>query len=586
MPVRPQPQDQVAAETATDTGPCSETRDDVTLTEPSDDAPPPARGPRRAVRVARACRSALVTASAGLLVLFALVAPNTLGLLTPKAFLRVPLEALLGFGLLMLLPGRARQVVAVLAGACLGLLAIIKGFDMGFFKVLARPFDPVLDWALLDDAVGVLRESIGPGGARAVAVATALLGVGVLVLTALSVMRLARLAVRHSAVATSGIAVLALTWTTCAMVGAQIVPGVPVASRSASLFAYTRAVTVNAGLRDRQAFAAQAALDPFEKTPGEELLTGLRGKDVLLAFVESYGRSAVENPELASEVNAVLDDGTRRLAAAGFSARSGFLTSPTAGGGSWLAHSTLLSGLWIDNQQRYRTFVSSDRLTLNSAFRRANWRTVGMMPGVTRAWPEGKIYHYDTVYDSHSLGYRGPNFSWAPVPDQYTLQAFERLERGKPGRGPIMAEFPMVSSHGPWAPLPKMIDWEDVGDGSVYRAIAAQGRKPDDVWKDTTQIRAAYRSSIAYSLTSLISYVERYGDDSLVLVFLGDHQPAPLVTGEGAGRDVPITLVTRNQAVLDRVSSWGWDEGLRPGPHAPVWPMNAFRDRFLTTFSS
>jgi hypothetical protein len=34
--------------------------------------------------------------------------------------------------------------------------------------------------------------------------------------------------------------------------------------------------------------------------------------------------------------------------AAGFSAKSTFLTSPTFGGISWLAHSTLQSGMWID----------------------------------------------------------------------------------------------------------------------------------------------------------------------------------------------------------------------------------------------
>ena len=83
------------------------------------------------------------------------------------------------------------------------------------------------------------------------------------------------------------------------------------------------------------------------------------------------------------------------------------------GGGSWLAHATLLSGLWIDNQQRYRTLVSSDRLTLTSAFQRAGWRTVGVEPAITGAWPEGEFYGYDRVYDSRNLGYRGPRFSYA-----------------------------------------------------------------------------------------------------------------------------------------------------------------------------
>src|SRR6185369_6228592 len=117
-----------------------------------------------------------------------------------------------------------------------------------------------------------------------------------------------------------------------------------------------RARQVGSSLRDEEAFANLAAVDKFRNTPDDKLLTGLRGKDLMVAFVESYGRTAVEHPEVA----AVLDEGTRKLTAAGFASRSGWLTSPTTGGGSWLAHSTFQSGLWIDNQQRYSTLVSSD----------------------------------------------------------------------------------------------------------------------------------------------------------------------------------------------------------------------------------
>jgi hypothetical protein len=38
--------------------------------------------------------------------------------------------------------------------------------------------------------------------------------------------------------------------------------------------------------------------------------------------------------------------------------------------------------------------------------------------------------------------------------------------------------------------------------------------------------------------------------------------------------------------VLDQIAGWGWEDGLRPRPQAPVWPMNAFRDRFLTAFDT
>jgi hypothetical protein len=149
-----------------------------------------------------------------------------------------------------------------------------------------------------------------------------------------------------------------------------------------------------------------------------------------------------------------------------------------------------------------------------------------------------------------------------------------------------MAEVTLLSSHTPWAPLPRLIDWKDVGDGSVYGPMAKEGDPPAVVWRDPNRVRTEYRRSIEYTLNSLISYVEKYGNDNLVLVFLGDHQPAPIITGAGASRDVPITIVAHDRAVLDRISGWGWQDGLKPGPNAPVWRMNAFRDRFLTAFGS
>ena len=48
---------------------------------------------------------------------------------------------------------------------------------------------------------------------------------------------------------------------------------------------------------------------------------------------------------------------------------------------------------------------------------------------------------------------------------------------------------------------------------------------------------------------------------------------------------MPISVIARDPAVVDRIAGWGWQHGLRPAPDAPVWPMDAFRDRFLEAFS-
>jgi len=529
----------------------------------------------------------VLTALAGLLVLGALVAPNELSRLTLGAFVRIPIEALLGVALLLVLPARTRRVAAVVAGIILGLLTILKIFDLGFSSVLERPFNPLIDWYLVGSGLEFLKGSIGQAAAIGCVAGAAVLAVAVLLLMTLSVLRLTRVAVRRRDTAAHTVAALGVVWVTCAVLGAQIIPGVPVAAGSAATLAYDHALQIRDGVRDRKAFAGELAVDAFRDTPSDQLLAGLRGKDVALVIVESYGRTAVENPELAPRVGAVLDDGSRRLAAAGFASRSAFLTSSTTGGASWLAHASLLSGLWVDNQQRYRDLEASNRLTLSSAFQRAGWRTVGIMPGVTSTWPEAAFYRYDRIYDSKNLGYRGPNFSWSPMPDQYTLLEFQRLERTAPAHPPVMAEIPLVSSHAPWSPIPQLVDWHNIGDGTVFDSMAAGGAAPNAILtRDPTQVRADYRRSIEYSLNSLISYVETYGDDNLVLIFLGDHQPNQIVTGEGASRDVPITIVARDRAVLDRISGWGWQDGLKPGPSAPVWRMDAFRDRFLTAFGA
>ncbi|MEJ3651921.1 sulfatase [Actinomycetes bacterium KLBMP 9759] len=523
--------------------------------------------------------------TAFLLVLFALLVPNEIGAVGPGAFVRLPVEGLLGAVLLLVLPVRWTRVTATVAGVLLGLMTILTAFDMGFSTVLARPFDPVVDWGLVGSGLDFLEGQSGTIGVVAAVAAAALAAAAVLIGLVAASRCVARVVVRRRAASTRALAVLVPLWIVCGLLGVQLVPGVPLASGSATALAYDRAVQVGAGLADQQAFAAQVDVDAFRATPPEELLTALRGKDVVLAFVESYGRSAVADPEMGPRVGAVLDDGTRRLGAAGFGARSAFLTSPTAGGGSWLAHATFLSGLWVDNQQRYRTLVESKRTTLTSAFRRADWRTVALMPGTTGDWPEAEFYGHDTVYDARTLGYHGPELGWATTPDQFTLAALQRLERGEPGRRPLMAELAFVTSHAPWPLVPPLLSWDEIGDGSVYTA-AAEGPRDDAIFaKGAEHVRTQYRRSIEYSLQSLVSYVENFGDDNLVLVLLGDHEPAPIITGDGAGRDVPITVVTRDADVLQRVGGWGWQVGMRPAPDAPVWRMDAFRDRFLTTFA-
>ncbi|WP_239118078.1 sulfatase-like hydrolase/transferase [Paractinoplanes ferrugineus] len=510
--------------------------------------------------------------------------PNVVTRLTPLGFLRIPVEGAFLIALLMT-PPRARRVVGIAVGVVLGWLIIEKCLDMGFFSELNRPFDPVLDWVLFDDAYSFVVDSYGRAAAVGAIAAIVLLVAAIMALTTWATLRVGRLVGAHqrrSLVAAGGVAV---AWAATFALGASFNGTVPVAARSTATYAWDRAHQAQAGFADAANFKKEVAADAYAGVAPDKMLTALKGKDVIFTFVESYGRSAVEHPALAPIVDPVLDAGTVSLRKAGYGSQSGWLTSPTFGGGSWLAHSTFESGLWINNEQRYRNLVASNRLTLTRAFKNASYKTVSVMPGATRAWPEGSFYGYDAVWDSRNLGYQGPKFSWAPMPDQYTLKQLNTVEYKKPGRQPLMIEMPLVSSHTPWAPIPDYLDdWDSIGDGSVYASMVADGKKPKALWANPRDVRPEYGKSIVYSVTSLVNWVIKYGDDNLVLVFLGDHQPSPIASGAGASHDVPISIVTKDRAVLDRIADWKWADGLHPKGDTPVWPMNAFRDRFFTAF--
>jgi phosphatidylglycerophosphate synthase len=529
----------------------------------------------------RAGLGVAVTVVALLLVWAALVAPNQPSHLTLSAFARLPLELLVVVVLAVVLPAAPRRALVVIVGAVLSVLVVVKVLDMGFFTAFDRPFKPVDDSSYVGIGTETLRDAIGRSQADVVVAVAVVLLVALLAIPVLALLRVTRVAAGHRDWALRVAAALGVVWVALRVVGA------PVASSSAAALAVDEVQAVRTGLQDREILARQLAHDRFRATPADRLLTGLRGKDVLLVFVESYGRVAVQDSSFSPRVDAVLHRGDAQLRSAGFSSRSAFLTSTTFGGLSWLAHSTLQSGIRVDGQRRYDQLVQNNRLTLTRAFKRAGWRAVGVMPANHRAWPEGSTYYrYDKIYDRRNLGYRGPGFGLPPMPDQYTFLALQRRELAKRHRPPLFAEVDLISSHAPWTRIPRLIPWEEVGDGSIFGRVPPAEATKATLFGDGKRARAAYGHSIEYSLRSLFSFVQRYGDKNLVLVVLGDHQPATLVTGDGATHDVPISVIAHDPKVMQQVSGWGWQDGMLPSPRAPIWPMDAFRDRFLSAFGS
>jgi hypothetical protein len=461
-------------------------------------------------------------------------------------------------------------------GPALSLLVLIKLLDIGFFMAFDRPFNPVEDWSYLSIGAGTVHETFGRRAAQLTVAAAVVIALAALLIPALAVGRLTRVAARHPGRSLRCVGVLTAVWSLCWVFGAQV-SGAGIASLSAAHLAVTEVQAVQADVRDQARFRALIARqDAYRSTPPDRLLKGLRGKDVLLVFVESYGQMAVQGAPFSPGVDAVINAGTRRLQADGFSSRSGWLTSSTYGGGSWLAHSTLQSGVWVDTPERYSELIASKRLTLTAAFRRAGWRTVADVPATHGSWPEGRsFYHYERVWDRDNLGYRGPKFGFSPMPDQYALEALHKLELAKPHRRPIFSEIDLTSSHTPWTRIPPLIAWRHLGNGSIFE------RLPIDR-AGLTDSQKGYAQSIRYALRTLYAFVARYGSKDTVLIVLGDHQPSRVF--QQLSHDVPITVVAHDPKVIGRLSAWGWTNGMLPASTAPVWRMSDFRNRFFNAF--
>jgi phosphatidylglycerophosphate synthase len=540
------------------------------------EAPEPERRPvRRGVAVA-------ATALAVLVVWFALAAPDRPADLTLGAFVRLPLELVVLVALGVALPAAPRRVLAVVVGTVLAVLVVVRVLDMGFFTLFDRPFLPVDDLSQWRNGIETMRDSIGRSTADLVVDFVVVFVVALVALSVWGLLRVTRAAADHRRRALQVAAAFGVAWVALRIVDA------PVATTSASALAVREVRAVHSGLNAPQTLAREIRTDRFAATPGDQLLTGLRGKNVLLLFVESYGQVAVQGSSFSPGVNRVLAQGGAQLRDAGFSARSGWLTSPTFGGISWLAHSTFHTGVRIDTQRHYDQLIKTRRFTLSQAFERAGWRGVDVVPSNNRAWRPGTtFYHWDKIYDSRNLGYKGPRFGYPTMPDQYTYLALQRRELGKRRTQPVFAEVDTLSSHFPWTKIPRFIPWHEVGDGSVFKDIPpAESASQGALLRHGGQARRAFGKSIEYSLRTIFSYLQRYADKDTVLIMLGDHQPHTVISGQGATHDVPISIIARDPKVLQQISGWHWTDGVRPSPRAPVWPMQSFRDRFLTAFGS
>lgn len=482
--------------------------------------------------------------------------------ISPEAFL-----LLLAMVLLVRKGQPARPLVYAAGAACVVLLKLFQAADRLVPMVFNRSLNLVMDLQRLPDLILLLwltrpaEQVLGGGAAAAAGIAVLAWGVWRALLSlhhGLAAGAPARLSLRLPVAALS-MAVLA-----AAAAGARpeflAAPVFPrVAEEARFILSLPR---IKGQHRAQLSQATQRAL----QTSGD--LRRLERVSVFLMVVESYGMSAFSDPRHAPTVLPAARAVEAELRAGGLAACSAYLTAPTFGGGSWLSHATLASGVRIDSQIAHDLLLASRLVPLADYFNRAGYRTARVMPGTLWPWPEGGFYRYDQAFIAPDFGYRGPAFGFAPMPDQFVLDWMAR--RILPdGSAPLFVETILTGSHAAFdIQAPTIEDWDRIGDGSVFHALAPVTFPVE--WTELSAASPAYSAAIARELLLLKDFILRFLDRNALVIIVGDHQPCVELIGHDQPWSVPVHVISANPDFIGEFMRRGYTPGLvpmQPPPH-------------------
>ncbi|MBU6194002.1 MAG: hypothetical protein KGP02_03825, partial [Burkholderiales bacterium] len=100
-----------------------------------------------------------------------------------------------------------------------------------------------------------------------------------------------------------------------------------------------------------------------------------------------------------------------------------------------------------------------------------------------------------------------------------------------------------------------------------------------------TQMRPDYVRMVEYGYRWLGAHLREGSGREAFYIFVGDHQPAASVTGEGASWDVPVYLVSRQERLLQRFVRLGYQPGVHPRRDA-LGGLHDLTDHLLQAFSA
>ena len=314
-----------------------------------------------------------------------------------------------------------------------------------------------------------------------------------------------------------------------------------------------------------------------------------RSPHVYFILLESYGKVILKRPELRKKILPALRSLEDTLKKNGWHGASAFSTAPVTGGGSWLSHSTILSGVKIANEPLYDQFIRNDYPTMVTFFKEQGYRTFLLHPA-DRARPGLSLknpYNFDEMVTFRDLNYQGKSYGWGIIPDQYSLN-FTNEQYLQQSDDPVFLYFTTLATHVIWSDnaIPPLVeDWrmlnkpsetdrkvseDHPGEGFLFRVkrVFSQPYKPGNFIK-----------LLKYDLDILRDFILNEIPENSIVVIVGDHQP-PLLTERGDGTETILSILSTRHQLTDFYAEIGFKPGLIPAhsdqnpfAHQEIYPL-------------
>lgn len=346
-------------------------------------------------------------------------------------------------------------------------------------------------------------------------------------------------------------------------------------------------------LRQANHYLGTAALQPrvefaqaqLEKTPQD--LGGLQSADLIVVFVESYGRNLFQHPRYGALLRQDLEKTTASLRAAGHGVVSSWIESPVTGGQSHVAHASFMSGIPLESSHDHEALLASDARMLTHILGDLGYHCVNVQPKLEIEWPDSQRvlgFHEDlfgvhTPYRKHG----GMIYHWAAAPDQYHL-ALAMQNYMKSGDKPVFLQLVACVSHAPFSKIPPYIsDWNKALDPKAYQPVKTYPYTIE-FYHGAEGVEEAYLATLRYTFEMLVGYVDALPRPALLLV-LGDHQ-APRtgsIAPDVVDYAVPLHVISNRPELLAPMRARGGSDSMIP-TGAEATPMHEFLFEFLKAY--